>query len=68
MGAISITLTVVTQVFDNDGNYVQKTVECRLLDETLEKLAPASGEGQFYRAFGINDTWFVWWCGIPKTR
>jgi hypothetical protein len=33
-------LTVVTGLFDNDGNYisgVQKTVELRLLDETLEK-------------------------------
>jgi VWFA-related protein len=35
-------LTVVTGLFDNDGNYisgVQKTVELRLLDETLEKRA-----------------------------
>jgi len=34
------TLTVVTGLFDNDGNYisgVQKTVEMRLLDDTLEK-------------------------------
>ncbi len=34
------TLTVVTGLFDNDGNYitgVQKTVELRLLDDTLEK-------------------------------
>ena len=33
-------LTVVTGLFDNDGNYVsgvQKTVELRLLDDTLEK-------------------------------
>jgi hypothetical protein len=33
-------LTVVTGLFDNDGNYisgVQKTVEMRLLDDTLEK-------------------------------
>jgi VWFA-related protein len=33
-------LTVVTGLFDNDGNYVtgmQKTIEMRLLDETLEK-------------------------------
>jgi hypothetical protein len=33
-------LTVVTGLFDNDGNYVagmQKVVEMRLLDETLEK-------------------------------
>ncbi len=33
-------ITVVTGVFDNDGNYVvgaQKIVEMRLLDETLEK-------------------------------
>lgn len=33
-------LTVVTGLFDNDGNYIsglQKTVELRLLDDTLEK-------------------------------
>ncbi len=33
-------LTVVTGLFDNDGNYVsgvQKTIELRLLDDTLEK-------------------------------
>jgi VWFA-related protein len=36
------TLTVVTGLFDNDGNYisgVEKTVEMRLLDGTLEKRA-----------------------------
>lgn len=34
------TLTVVTGLFDNDGNYisgVEKTVEMRLLDDTIEK-------------------------------
>jgi len=33
-------LTVVTGLFDNDGNYVsgaQKLIEMRLLDDTLEK-------------------------------
>jgi hypothetical protein len=33
-------ITVVTGVFDNDGNFVngaQKVVEMRLLDETLDK-------------------------------
>jgi hypothetical protein len=33
-------ITVVTGLFDNDGNYVagvEKLVELRLLDETLEK-------------------------------
>ncbi len=33
-------ITVVTGLFDNDGNYmtgVQKTIELRLLDDTLEK-------------------------------
>jgi hypothetical protein len=35
-------LTVITGVFDNDGNYItgaRKVVEMRLLDETLQKRA-----------------------------
>lgn len=35
-------ITVITGIFDNDGNYItgaQKVVEMRLLDETLEKRA-----------------------------
>ena len=62
-------VTVVTGVFDNDGNYVtgiQKVVKLRLLDTSLQNpLAPTIPVKSSFELCVRADTWFAWWCAIP---
>jgi len=63
-------LTMVSALFDDNGNYVagfQKTFELRLLDATVQKLATSPAVG-LKMSFDVKPGVIScgWWCATPR--